>query len=131
MTYVSPDFIATSRLVPRDGLDRCELPLDLHLCDMVRFDPLTVIGDTLAFNFDAGPPALFAVFAFQPGAFGAPGVYDSTAGNFGDARLTVTRSAAPEPGQWTILITGLTLAGTALRRRRIGRPARWAPKVRV
>jgi hypothetical protein len=96
-----------------------------------------VQGDFLSFghSYDDGTTAFGggAFYFFQPGAFGAAGVYTTDGwpinapgccyGNAGFATLVVSGApdpggAVPEPTTWALMITGFGGAGAMLRRRR-------------
>ena len=107
-------------------------------CGDMEFDnfpnQFNVQGDFLSYghsyndggdnNFSGG-----AFYFFQPGAFGAVGVYTTDGwpvndpnccfGNAGFATLTVSGFAdVPEPGVWALMIMGFGGAGAMLRRSR-------------
>ena len=125
MTYVSPDFITASRIVPGVDLASCfepAYPLDNH-CDGARF----IVGDptqleVMVFGAFVLPPGPQMPYFFAPGSFAHTGVYDALSGGFSltEGRLTVSQGV-PEPAAWTLLIAGFAAVGTMARRAQAGR----------
>ncbi|MBU1377038.1 MAG: PEPxxWA-CTERM sorting domain-containing protein [Alphaproteobacteria bacterium] len=136
-TYASADFITMDREVAPEALDACTVNFPGGSCRTQTFAvDSTPYGDpdydVLVFAYNAnvasrvaGPAAAHTtgssrVHAFADGAFGAEGVYWELSDTY-NSRLTVSvvpDSAAPEPSTWALMIGGLGLTGTVLRRRR-------------
>lgn len=143
-TLTTADFITNGVYTP----DSCGSDNANFACGQMEFDnfanQFNVGGDFISFGYsyeDANNSfGGGAFYFFQPGAFGAAGVYTTDGwptngppssqedngyaccyGSAGFATLTVSGSpdgAIPEPATWALMITGFGGAGAMLRRRR-------------
>jgi hypothetical protein len=142
-TLSRPDFITNGTFTP----DTCVDGNPSFTCGDMEFDnfpnSFNVGGDFLSFGhaYDDGTTSFTggAFYFFQPGAFGAVGVYSNAGwpengppigpdngyaccfGNAGAATLVVSGSpdgAVPEPAAWALMILGFGGSGAMLRRRR-------------
>ncbi|WP_337187331.1 PEPxxWA-CTERM sorting domain-containing protein [Phenylobacterium sp.] len=131
--YVSPDYVTGPLAVDLTGNPSC---VGLGRTCSAAFFPPDLAGnpaDTLSFT--VAEPAGFTqigYFYFPTGAFSTPGTYqdaffDRESWLFAGGTLTVSGrpdpGGVPEPGAWVLMIAGFGLAGHALRRRSVRRPA--------
>ena len=117
--FTTPTFItSTTTLTPAQA--NCSPLIPVFVCDSVTFDPKGGLSDQAGANghmiFNNAP--FFGGGSFGDGALNHAGTYvDNGNGS------TLSVSAAPEASTWAMLVLGLGVAGGALRRKRLERPA--------
>ena len=127
LTYVSPDFITTDRVIPTREVAFCMFPgFDPDLCERPEFafalasDPYPAF-DVLVFGGRRPPPGPILAYFFNAGTFGHAGVYEALSYSASPARLTVVESGVPETATWATLLLGFSAIGVAMRGRAPGR----------
>ena len=134
-SFTAADFVTSAADVVPDSCD--SVNANFFCAATQRMEPYptsfgNVGGDYIGLNLDTVDGGGTGFYWFQPGAFGAVGIYSNAGwpdpfcndngdcyGNAGVATLTVTMlgNAIPEPETWAMMIAGFGLMRAVSRRR--------------